>query len=366
MKKIIFLIGLLYCSINLKAQQLLPGFDREEYLEVLKINAKTAGNVSYNKNIAFPNNYDTLRKITSPITGFDNKYEIWLHNQANIAVVSFRGSTSKTESWLANAYATMLPAKGNIQLVQDKVLNYEITADSNAYLHAGWLISYLYLSQNLYHHIDSLITAGIENFIISGHSQGGALAYICAADLKHQQNNGLLPTNLKIKALCGAAPKPGNLQFAYAYEKLMHKGWAFNVVNTEDWVPEMPLTVQTVNDVNKLSPFAIAKPMIKKLPFPKRMIMNYAYNSIDKPLKKANKSINKTLGKRLNKIILKHQPELICNQNFKYSTNFSRAGEYILLVPDSGYHATFTDTTNVFLHHMAQSYIYLLENELIY
>lgn len=367
MKKFIITTSLLLIAqLALYAQRLQPGFDKGEYIEVLRVNSKTAGNVSYNKDIPFPTTYDTANKINSPIVGFDNKWEIWLHKDRKQFVISFRGSTAKMESWLANAYAAMLPATGTVQLDKKTTYNYQLAVHPQAYIHSGWLISYGYLSQSLLPTIDSLIQQGYHDIIVSGHSQGGALAYMCGADLRIKQQKQIINPNVNIKVLCGAAPKPGNLYFAYDYEKNTPQGWAYNVVNTVDWVPEMPFTVQTVNDVNALSPFAIAKPMIKKLPFSKRIIMNYAYNSIDKPLRKANKKINNMLGKRISGIATKTQPELVTDTKYQYTTNYSRAGAYILLYPDSGYYSKFTDTSNVFLHHMSQSYFYLLENDLFY
>ena len=53
-------------------------------------------------------------------------------------------------------------------------------------------------------------------------------------------------TSLNIKTYCSAAPKPGNLFYAYDFEHITEGGWAFNVVNSADWVPELPSTTQTV------------------------------------------------------------------------------------------------------------------------
>ena len=57
-------------------------------------------------------------------------------------------------------------------------------------------------------------------------------------------------------------------------------GWSFTVLNSADWVPEAPFSIQTTMDFNPANPFANAKNAIKKAPFFKRIAMNYFYNSL--------------------------------------------------------------------------------------
>ncbi len=92
-----------------------------------------------------------------------------------------------------------------------------------------------------------------------GHSQGGAIAYLLTAHFYNLQQQGKLPADIRFKTYCSAAPKPGNLYFAYDYETTTRGGWACNVVNAADWVPETPFSVQTVSDFNTTNPFVNAK-----------------------------------------------------------------------------------------------------------
>jgi len=76
--------------------------------------------------------------------------------------------------------------------------------------------------------------------------------------------------NLTIKTYASAAPKPGNLYYAYEYEAMTQNGWAFNVVNSADWVPEGPFSIQTTNDYNTLNPFKYIDVALQKTSFPKK------------------------------------------------------------------------------------------------
>jgi predicted esterase len=54
-----------------------------------------------------------------------------------------------------------------------------------------------------------------ESYIM-GHSQGGAIAYLLTAHLLSLQKENKIPSEIVFKTYCSAAPKPGNLHFAYA------------------------------------------------------------------------------------------------------------------------------------------------------
>ena len=183
----------------------------------------------------------------------------------------------------------MVPAKGELQVSSDYNFKYELAANPNATVHTGWLICTAFLSRDMLPKIDSLYKKGVREFYITGHSQGGAIAFLLTAYLYHLQKQQLLPADIRFKTYCSAAPKPGNLYFAYDYEALTQNGWAYNVVNSADWVPETPLSIQTTEDFNMTNPFSITKPVIKKQPFLKKIALNHVYNRLDKSTKKAAK-----------------------------------------------------------------------------
>ncbi len=106
-----------------------------------------------------------------------------------------------------------------------------------------------------------------------------------------------IPNDIRFKTYCSAGPKPGNLYFAYDYENITAGGWAYNVVNSADWVPDVPFTVQTVDDFTAVNPFTNAKTMIKKQKFPKNLVLKHIYNQLSKPSKKPSAGISVILVK---------------------------------------------------------------------
>src|ERR1700676_4408101 len=114
MKKSIFpfLIFSTLSIRNLYAQHLKPGFDKSECIEFLEMGSKL-GDSAYQSKIPEPLNFKMIYR--SKVVGLDNCWDLWTNNNG-IAVISLRGTTTKAESWLANFYAAMVSAKGEIDL----------------------------------------------------------------------------------------------------------------------------------------------------------------------------------------------------------------------------------------------------------
>lgn len=359
-KQFIFLslILLLFFASKLIAQPLKPGFDKEEYKQMMLISARTTASENYYRNFPEPQNFKMIYQ-SKPI-GLDNLWDFWTNNSGQ-AVISIRGTTEKPESWLANFYAAMVPAKGELKLGNGDVFKYELATDPKAAVHVGWLLSTAFLSKEIVPMIQSSYSSGIKNFIIVGHSQGGGISYLLTSYLKSLQKNGVLPKDLQFKTYCSAAPKPGNLYYAYEYETQTQNGWAYNVVNAADWVPEVPMSIQTTQDFNTINPFNNARSIIKKQKFPANLVMKKVYNNLDKPTRKAQKNYQKYLGKLATKIIQKsiigfEQP------SFYQSNHYVRTGATIVLMPDSSYYSKFpNDSKILFPHHFHTQYLDLIE-----
>lgn len=359
MKSILSFLILLIASFPIYAQQLQPGFDKEEYRELMLISAVTGANPSYSDSLPHTQQFKMLYQ--SQAIGLDNLWDLWI-NEDKVCVISLRGTTGKSESWLANFYAAMVPAKGVLTLNGKEQFSYQLANHPQAAVHVGWLISMAYLSQEIVPKIKEQYQNGTREFIIMGHSQGGAIAYLLNSYLFHLQRNNELPQDMKFKTYCSAAPKPGNLFYSYEYEAMTQGGWAFNVVNAADWVPETPISIQTLNDFTEVNPFVGAKPMIKKLKFPNNLVLNHVYNQLDKPTKKAQRKYEKYLGRLISKMIGNHLPNYTPPQYFK-SNNYVRTGTSIVLLPTEAYYeATAKEPQHVFIHHSHKQYLKLLDN----
>jgi hypothetical protein len=351
----------LFCSVLLSfrcwPQQLKPGFDKQEYIELLKVNAMF-GDSTFRANIPLPA-YSTFL-YRSPVVGLENCWDLYLRKD-NVAVISIRGTTASKESWMANFYSAMVPAAGVLHLSKTDSFSYHLADDAKAAVHVGWLLSTAYLSKTIVPKIDSLYQSGIKHFIVMGHSQGGAISYLMTAYLYNLQQKNILPQDIRFKTYCSAAPKPGNLYFAYDYERITYGGWAYNVVNTADWVPETPVTIQTLHDFNKTNLFAVAPELMKKQKFPKNWIGRYVFNRLSKPGLKAQRVYEKYMGHYVSKQVQQQLPDLMI-PDYYHSTDFVRTGNYVLLYADSTYYRKFPDSEkNVFIHHNFQAYLYLAE-----
>lgn len=338
--------------------QLEPGFSKIEYREMLKMAASVADTPWVIERF-IPEHFKLAYR--SPVSGLENRWDLWIHKSQAIAAISIRGTTGSSVSWLENFYAAMVPANGSLRLTKTQSFEYQLAINSRAAVHVGWLMGLGYMAEGIQRKIDSCYALGFHDFYLTGHSQGGGISYLLTAYLRMLQKNGQLPEDIRFKTYSSAAPKPGNLYFAYDYELLTAGGWAFNVVNTADWVPETPLSVQTIKDFNKVNPFVNAKNTIKKQPFPKRIMMSYAYGKLNRPTKSAVRNYRKFLGGTAGKLVTKSlnefQPPDYLNEN-----NYVRTGPTIILYADDHYYDMYPDNPDkVFMHHMAGPYLYLLE-----
>lgn len=352
-----FILFLTIVSVTkIHAQPLKPGFDPHEYTEALKMAFCTADTPWANPKL-IPAEYRMIYR--SGITSLDNRWDLWVSN-AQIAAISIRGTTGSQVSWLENFYSAMLPASGSIDLPGKNTFTYSLAKNPRAAVHAGWLLATASISKEVIHAIDSCYQLGIHNIIITGHSQGGAIAFLLTAMLRQQQSVGLIPDDIRFKTYCSAAPKPGNLYFAYDYEDMTRGGWAYNVVNSADWVPETPLSIQTMHDFNEVNPFTNASTTIKKQSFATRIIMRHAFNKLTRPVKRSVRNYKKYLGYMAGKFVAGHLKEFNPGE-YLNTFNYTRCGETILLMADESYYRNYpNDPDKVFRHHFAGPYLYLM------
>jgi hypothetical protein len=364
--KIIQMAGLflsMLLSGMVTAQNLKPGFDKSEYIETLKINNKVHIDLdkwSNSSDIPDPLHYKFVCR--SQVVGFDNLWDLWKKND-ELGLIAVRGSVPTGTSFLANLYAAMVPASGTLTLAKDRLFNYNLADNPNAAVHVGWLVSMAHLSSDIVSTIDSCYKTGMKEFILTGHSQGGGIVFLLNSYLENLKAEGKLPADIRFKTYCSAGPKPGNLYYAYDYENMTRDGWAYNVVNTADWVPDVPFTVQTVDDFTAVNPFHGAKAQIKKLKFPKNIALRHVYNQMSKPSDKARKNYQKYLGKMVSQTVKKQFPDFVTPEYYN-SNYYVRTGLTVPLHAGEEYFKVFNNdpkTPNIWLHHLPKPYLYLTE-----
>ncbi|MBE8712502.1 lipase family protein [Sphingobacterium hungaricum] len=350
---LLLFIAFIVSSIT-KAREIKPGFDKQEYTTLLKL---------YDH---FQLRNDSLRSddfgyklvYESEEIGLANKW--WLWRKDKTAVIGIRGTEGSGVSWLANIYAAMIPAKGTLRLSENDRFEYSVAEDPKAAVHVGWMISTAYLSREIVPKIDSLYTLGVKAIFIQGHSQGGSISFLLTSHLLKLQETGAIPSDIKFKTYASAAPKPGNLYYAYDLEYKTRNGNLFSVINTADWVPEVPFSIQTFADFNTINPFTNMDSFIKKQSFFKRIFINRYYKRLRNPLAKSQKRFEAILGHKVYGMVEKQLKDLQ-EPTYSNSNNFTRIGHTIIFHPDDAYYNIFQQDKSVFINHQRKAYLYLAE-----
>lgn len=337
-----------------------PGFDPAEYVDLLRIN------FSINKDtpladFALGRQHRYRIVFRSPELGLKNMFELWLRDD-NVAVLSIRGTVQHFSSWLENFYSAMVPAKGEIRIAPDTTVAYTLSDDPQATVHAGWAIGLAHMAPLMVEQVSALMREKqVNQLIVVGHSQGGALTFLATSFFYYHSREGKLPGKLMIKSYCSAAPKPGNMFYAYDFDYITRNGMGFNVVNAADWVPETPPSVQTFTDINPVNPFYNAHTLLGKMKWPANWYLNSVYKKLKKSPGKTAGRYRKYFGHKVYGQISKFLPRLEEPQ-YASSFNYMRAGAPIVLKPDSAYYGRFPqDNNRVFIHHMLEPYMLLLE-----
>lgn len=355
MKYILFLIISIFNTLNFNSQELRPGFDPDEYMNLLCISARQSDTPWVAITLPYPDGFNLVYR--SPETGLFNMWDLWI-NPKGLAVISIRGTVNTTGSWLSNFHTGMIPAIGSIKIYEDDVFEYKLSNNSDAYVHAGWTIGLASMADDITSKIDSIYNLDKKNILIIGHSQGGAIAYLLSSYLYYKIEQGHLPNDIKIKTYCSAAPKPGNIFYAFDFEQITYGGWAFNIVNPLDWVPQSPFSIQTIDDFSDVNPYRNADKSIKSQKWPARIFIRRIFNKLRRPLNKSAKRFDKYLGNKAGTYVQSYLPNYEIPE-FTGSQYYSRAGHQIVLEPDSVYFNDYAKRRHTFQHHSLRGYYYL-------
>jgi hypothetical protein len=343
-------------SVLISQTKLKPGFDAQEFLDVLHLEwAHQDSGSRYSPKI-LPSNYK--RVYRSPEVGLKNKVDFWLRDDS-VGVICLRYTVGGT-SWLENFYSGLIKAQGTLKLNDSTSFDYKFSNDEKAFIHHGWAIGACHLAPYVTQKINEYYKQGVKEFIIVGHSQGAALSFLMRSYLQYAPDS-VVPKDITYKVYCCAAPKPGNLFYSYDFDFMTRNGWAYRIVNTNDWVPQTPFSVQTIGDLHPTNPFSKRKEIMRKRlkkPFV-RLYVNHAVKDMEGSAQKTNRKYHKYLTKRMGVFVKKNLKEYK-DPNIEKSNFYMPAGSPIILQPDSAYNEKFMfDGENVFLHHMFEPYIYL-------
>jgi len=313
MEKISTLLLLLF-SVTVFGQ-LKPGFDTKE------VKYTIAMCNSYN----FLTQYGTTKKLipkefdlvfTSDIISMDNKFQIY--ENGKIGVINYRGSTDKVISWVENCYSGMIPAKGEISIKEEKK-NYSFGDSTESAVHAGYALTIVLLSDKIIEQIKLLNKKGIYDIMITGHSQGGALATLTRAYLEHLPK-GVLSKKNTYKTYVFASPMCGNEEFALEYDfKFSARNTSFSIVNPKDPVPYLPLHYNEgkLLSKSKVLGWVTGEERFSLQQLGKDALMKPLERKLTNFIKGSNALLSKILSLKFGKIIL---PE------FAHDINYFPAG----------------------------------------
>ncbi|GAB4133627.1 MAG: hypothetical protein Fur0041_06010 [Bacteroidia bacterium] len=333
-----------------------PGFNPDELRTLINISVRQGDTPWVNMRYAYPQGYKMIYR--SSVVALDNRWDLWSTPDSG-CVISIRGTTSTNESWLENFYAGMIPAIGSLPLANNTTFNYQLAADSNSYIHIGWMIGLAYMAPDIVAKINEQYKNGKREFRIMGHSQGGAIALLLHAYL-HFQKGKNIPDDVVLKTYATAAPKPGNQNFAYNFDFITRGGWAFRVVNSADWVAEVPFSIQTLNDIHPLNPFYNALHVKGFLKWPLSSYAKHVIRKMNRAAKRSQKRYKKYLGKKAGKMVrktIKGMPK----HALAPSMHYVACGSPVILYADADYFREFpNDQKKIFRHHWFGPYVYLL------
>ncbi|WAC09667.1 lipase family protein [Dyadobacter pollutisoli] len=359
-----FLFLFISAAVLAQTGKLHPGFDKAEYTELLYMHVELYDSMKIDPtkpNSILPKPAHFKSHYKSPIMGLDNRWQLWTNDDKSVGVLNIRGTTQNPVGWLENFYAAMVPAKGELKLANDFTFQYHLADNPKAAVHIGWLVGMAFLARDIVPKIDSCYKAGIKEFLIMGHSQGGAITFLLTSHLYSLQKQNKLPQDIRFKTYASASPKVGNTYFGYEYESMVDGGWGYNVVNSADWVPELPFSVQTMEDFNETNPFKNIDGIIKKQKLLARIALKHAYKGMKNPGEKAQRNYQKYLGNYASKYVVKNLPEF--QPPVYYNSNhYVRTGPTIVLLADAEYFKQFANSNDkVFVHHSVDPYLFLLK-----
>lgn len=202
----------------------------------------------------FPPNWRIV--FDSPVIGvFDNKWQLLQNTdvQGQYAIL-IRGTVDKTGSIIDDLLSVMIPASGSIFGVP-----YQLAADAKGGVHLGFALATFIL---LFDPESGILIKLIENagsindVYVAGHSQGAAIATLIRSFFAYATVPGL--QNFNYKTYLFAQPKPGNDHYGDDFDfAVSNNGMSFSVINSQDWVPQVPLTLEMLSDINDPNPLSV-------------------------------------------------------------------------------------------------------------
>jgi hypothetical protein len=346
------------------------GFDPNEAIDLVTLSAIVEG-----EQIPAPAGWAMVFQPARPFVLFDNFWQLWKHAPSGRYAVVVRGTVPKPGSVIEDLLAVMIPARAYLDLGAAN-FTFQFAQDPAATVHLGFALGAFFLlldpesdgANGIAKNLAAFVPPGTGVFI-AGHSQGAALAMLIHSYLAYPNpaTNGL---NYAYKNYAFAQPKPGNDHYAYDYEQAVARQFfGYRVTNPLDWVPQVPLSIQGLLNINTPNPISVMLPM-------ERMMRTL----VEAPIQDAVKLLFDRVSAAAIDHFAPHVAALkasIMTQNLHdagaagadvapalpvFSFYFTNAGAEIALVPDA---AMCPDPKDAWCQHHAINYLALIRKTLV-
>lgn len=300
--KTIFLILFVTTLVSLSYSQIKPGFDSEEAIDLIRLcNSQTFKDLYGSDEQIIPDNYQLIYASTPNM--MDNMFQVY--RKGKTGIIHFRGSTSHPNSWIENMYSAMIPAKGKMTIYNEE-RDYVFAEADSAGVHSGFVLGVIMMIEDVISQIDRLNSKGVSDFIITGHSQGGALAVLTHAYLENLKNQRI-EDEIKFKMYAFANPMVGNTEFVAEYNRrFVEKEMAFRIINPKDIVPSMPISYRdgSLVSTDDIFSWITGEKEFNYKELGLEFIMRKFKGGITAYINKSNQLIDKVISKQTGEIIL--------------------------------------------------------------
>lgn len=332
------------CSEKRESTAIVPGYDKAELTSLIPVMERAYDSADIG-GFKTPEPEGIKRVFRSSVSPLMNRFDVW-NTSDNKAVIAIRGSIVDPGglSFTAAFYSPMVSAIGTIKMSETKTFEYKLAELPGAAVHLGMLLGLAHISDELVNQIKEQYDKGIRDFILLGHSQGSGIGFLATSYIRYLQKDGKLPQDLRLKTYLIAAPKTGNLQYAYDYQKINTGGWAMAVNNVLDWVPCIGITFQTAVDFPKISPFYDMKGFMASINFPAGPRFDATYNQFLAAGPVMIKEILMIIHENVYPRVIKAMPGYV-EPVLLGTFDFERSGDQVPLFPDAEYYKVFPQDT---------------------
>lgn len=335
------------CHQKQETSPLLPGYNKAELISLIPVMERT-----YDSNdiggFKTPEPVGTHQVFRSQVSPLMNRFDVW-NTLDNKAVIAVRGSIVDPGglSFTAAFYSPLVPAIGKIKISETKTFEYKLAELPGASVHLGMLLGLAHISDELVDQIKTQYDKGVRDFFLLGHSQGSGIGFLATSYIRYLQKEGKLPHDFRLKSYLIAAPKIGNLLYAYDFQKINNGGWAMSVNNVLDWVPCIGITCQTAVDFLKISPFFDMKGFLASINYPAGPKFDSAYTQFLASGPFVIKQFLTMIHENVYPRVMMAMPGYV-EPALLESFDFERCGDLVPLFPDAAYFKVFPHNTTHF------------------